>query len=94
MTTPTTPRPGDPTGQDTAYPSPGETPDLSVAEVSRRAAEVLDRVEQAVVGKREALTLVLTALLALVLDQLIVLLGRLALPWVRVRSGAEGRSPA
>jgi MoxR-like ATPase len=37
---------------------------LTVAEVSARTNEVLDRVEQAVVGKREALTLVLTALLA------------------------------
>ena len=37
---------------------------LDVAEVSRRAGEVLDRVGQAVVGKREALTLMLTAVLA------------------------------
>ncbi|GGK66549.1 MoxR-like ATPase [Ornithinimicrobium pekingense] len=43
-------------------PAAAATPD--VAEVSRRATEVLDRVEQAVVGKREALTLVLTAVLA------------------------------
>ena len=40
------------------------TPALDVPEVSRRAAQVLDRVEQAVVGKREALTLVLTAVLS------------------------------
>ena len=37
---------------------------LTVAEVSERAASVLDRVETAVVGKREALTLVLCAVLA------------------------------
>ena len=37
---------------------------LSVAEVADRAGEVLDRVEQAVVGKREALTLVLTTILS------------------------------
>ena len=59
MTTPTTPEPAG----GTPHPaSPGES--LSVAEVSARAAAVLDRVEQAVVGKREALTLVLTAVLA------------------------------
>ncbi len=40
------------------------TAPLSVAEVSARADEVLDRVEQAVVGKREALTLVLTSVLS------------------------------
>ncbi|MGC5583222.1 AAA family ATPase [Ornithinimicrobium sp. W1679] len=37
---------------------------MDVPTVSRRAQEVLDRVGQAVVGKREALTLVLTAVLA------------------------------
>ena len=57
MTSPTTPQPAG-----TAYPPSGPT--LSVAEVSQRAGAVLDRVEQAVVGKREALTLVLTAVLA------------------------------
>ncbi|WP_022924251.1 AAA family ATPase [Serinicoccus marinus] len=41
-----------------------ETPTLTTEEVSRRAGEVLDRVEQAVVGKREALTMVLTAILS------------------------------
>ena len=41
---------------------PGTT--LDVAGVAERAAQVLDRVEQAVVGKREALTLVLTAILS------------------------------
>ncbi len=40
------------------------TQSLSVAEVAARAGEVLDRVEQAVVGKREALTLVLTTILS------------------------------
>ncbi|RIK15179.1 MAG: ATPase [Acidobacteria bacterium] len=40
------------------------TQTLSVAEVADRAGEVLDRVEQAVVGKREALTLVLTTILS------------------------------
>ncbi|CAN5811218.1 MoxR family ATPase [soil metagenome] len=37
---------------------------VSVQEVCARAAQVLDRVEQAVVGKRESLTLVLSAVLA------------------------------
>ena len=37
---------------------------VSVQEVCARAAQVLDRVEQAMVGKREALTLVLSAVLA------------------------------
>ncbi|MFK5645590.1 AAA family ATPase [Ornithinimicrobium sp. LYQ121] len=46
----------------TAPTPPTQT--LTVAEVSARTGAVLDRVEQAVVGKREALTLVLTALLA------------------------------
>ena len=40
------------------------TPPLPLDEVTRRAADVLDRVEQAVVGKRESLTLVLTAILS------------------------------
>ena len=44
--------------------TPTSTVALTTEDVSRRAAEVLDRVEQAVVGKREALTLVLTAVLA------------------------------
>ena len=35
-----------------------------VAEASRLAGQVLDEVERAVVGKREALTLVLAAVLA------------------------------
>ena len=37
---------------------------MSVVEASRLAGEVLDEVERAVVGKREALTLVLAAILA------------------------------
>jgi MoxR-like ATPase len=41
---------------------PGES--LSVPEVSRLCGEVLDEVERAVVGKRDALTLVLAAVLA------------------------------
>ena len=44
-------------------PPPGTTT-LDIETVSRQAQEVLDRVGQAVVGKREALTLVLTAVLA------------------------------
>ncbi len=44
--------------------APTSAPPLSLEEVSRRAAEVLDRVERAVVGKRESLTLVLTAILS------------------------------
>ena len=44
--------------------APPTAPPLSLQEVSRRAAEVLDRVEQAVVGKRESLTLVLTSILS------------------------------
>ena len=39
-------------------------PTMSVAEASRLAGRVLDEVERAVVGKREALTLVLAAILA------------------------------
>ncbi|WP_122260863.1 AAA family ATPase [Ornithinimicrobium cerasi] len=42
--------------------TPGTT--LDVTQVAGRAGAVLDRVEQAVVGKREALTLVLTAVLS------------------------------
>jgi MoxR-like ATPase len=38
--------------------------ELQLDDVSRRAAEVLDEVETAVVGKRQALTLVLAAILA------------------------------
>ena len=38
--------------------------ELQLSDVSRLAADVLDEVEQAVVGKREALTLVLAAILA------------------------------
>jgi MoxR-like ATPase len=38
--------------------------DLPIADVSRLAGEVLDRVERAVVGKRTALSLVLSALLS------------------------------
>ena len=45
-------------------PQPTPAPALGVAEVAARAGEVLDRVEQAVVGKRQALTLVLTAILS------------------------------
>ena len=37
---------------------------MEISQVTERAREVLDRVEQAVVGKREALTLVLTAILS------------------------------
>ncbi|MGB5953377.1 MAG: MoxR family ATPase [Ornithinimicrobium sp.] len=40
------------------------TEDVSLPEASALARTVLDRVEQAVVGKREALTLVLTSILA------------------------------
>ncbi|GAA4426849.1 MoxR family ATPase [Georgenia halophila] len=43
---------------------PEPRPELSVEEVTRQAAAVLDRVEQAVVGNRESLTLVLSAVLA------------------------------
>jgi len=44
--------------------SHGNPTNLSVTQASRHAQTVLDRVELAVVGKREALTLVLTAILA------------------------------
>src|SRR5690606_9974704 len=40
------------------------TGQMSLAEVCTRAGEVLDRVEQAVVGKLESLTLVLTSILS------------------------------
>lgn len=47
------------------HPSPtAATGELSVADVSRLAGEVLDEVERAVVGKRQPLTLVLAAILA------------------------------
>ncbi len=42
--------------------SPGDP--MSVAEASRRAGEVLDEVQKAVVGKRAALTLILSSVLA------------------------------
>ncbi|MGH3445284.1 MAG: AAA family ATPase, partial [Nocardioidaceae bacterium] len=51
--------PSAPSGQGPETPAP-----LEVAEVSTRAAAVLDEVSRAVVGKREALTLVLAAVLA------------------------------
>jgi MoxR-like ATPase len=43
---------------------PADLPVLSLAETAERAHAVLDEVERAVVGKREALTLVLAAVLA------------------------------
>lgn len=43
---------------------PSDDTDLAIEDVSALGAEVLDEVEQAVVGKRSALTLVLSAILA------------------------------
>ena len=52
------------TTPDPSQPRPNDRPDLDPAAASRLAAAVLDEVERAVVGKRDALTLVLSGILA------------------------------